>query len=448
MDRDAESVAGVVPPPEWAFVRKVGLVGLGMVAGAAALGLVATVMGSPPWVLHTARLWLVFVGALAAGSAVSMRPDRWEAWAIGAGAGLLAVGGMPAHWDSFRLMFGALAGVALAWTLVLLAPPRYRLRILSAGVLFHFTGIFFATTTPPSTPWVSEQAFGRVYNPYLQPIYMRNAYHFYSPEPGPASLMVCLFKTETGTDASGRKQYHAWWYVLPKRPEDVKDPLGLTYSRRMSITEQVARAPPGLVQGNHVAERKELVQRRRAIWYLIPPNPGEDEASQYRLPEPTVMNYTLPSYASHLILDNTDKATAGKTTVKIYRLEHRTMGVDEFVNTRNRPGAITSPYHPTTYRPFFLGEYGFVADPDKPGAPRIALLHPREPMLYWLVPIVARPGGDPDRRNFVDFLSVHALFNVIETGERNDRGQPVEFGERHVDDPKYRDRVFDWNLLR
>ena len=44
------------------------------------------------------------------------------------------------------------------------------------------------------------QAFNRVYNPYLQFIYQRNAYHFYSPDPGPASVLVFLLKTETGTD--------------------------------------------------------------------------------------------------------------------------------------------------------------------------------------------------------------------------------------------------------
>ncbi len=453
MDRDAvpaaESVSEVVPPLEWLFVRKVGFVGLGMLAGAAVLALVATAMGSPPWVIHTARLWLVFVGVITVGSAVSMRPDLWQTWAIGAGAGLLAVAGTPAHWDSFRLLFGVFTAVSLAWTLTLLAPWQYRLPILSAALLFHFTGIFFATTTPPPTPWVTEQMYTRVYNPYLQFIYMRNAYHFYSPEPGPASVIVCLLKTETGTDAQGKKQYDTRWYVLPKRPSDVKDPLGLTYYRRLSITEQLARASPGLVQGTHAAERAELLPRRQAVTYLIPTNPGEELVTQYRLPDPTVMRFILPSYASHIILENTDRESAGKTTVKIYRLEHQTLNVEAFVNPRNRSGAIASAYHPSTYRPYFLGEYGFVSDPNRPGSTRIELLHSQEPLLYWLVPITSRQGFvGPDKRDFVDNLSIHALFNVIETGERNERGQPVEFGERHVDDKKYRDRVFDWDQLR
>ncbi len=442
MDRDAapaaDSSAEVVPPFAWESVRKVGIVGLGMIATAAVLGLVATALGSPPWAIHTARLVLVFAGAITVGAAVSMRPDLWRTWLIGAGGGLLAIAGTPAHWDSFRLLFGALTAVATAWTLVLLAPPAYRLPALTAAVVFHFTGIFLATTTPPSTPWITEQAFMRVYNPYLQMIYMRNAYHFYSPEPGPASVLVCMLKTETGTDANGRKQYQTKWVVLPKRPADVRDPLGLTYYRRLSITEQLARASPGLLLPANSAEKSEMLPRRRAIAHIIPLHPNEEQLSQYRLPEATVARFVLPSYASHVILENIPPALTGKTTVKLYRMEHRTLSVEEFANVRGKgPGA--NPYSPTTYRPFFLGEFGYVADPDHPGATRIELLNPQEPMLYWLVPILPRPGGvppgDPNKREFVDFLSIHAL-------------DPLNLSIDEVDDPKFRDRVFDWSQLR
>ncbi|MBP3957124.1 hypothetical protein J8F10_17810 [Gemmata sp. G18] len=442
MDRDAapaESVAAVVPPFEWSFVRKVGIVGSGLVAGAAVLGLVATAMGSPPWVIHTARLFLVFGGAITTGAAVSMRPDLWQAWALGAVTGALAVAGTPAHWDSFRLLFGVCGAVAAAWAVALLVSVRYRLYALSAVMVFHFAGIFFATTSPPSTPWVTEQAFIRVYNPYLQFLYLRNAYHFYSPEPGPASVIVCLLKTETGTDAQGRKVYETRWVVLPKRPADVKDPLGLTYYRRLSITEQIARATPALLQPVHVAEKNEMLPRRRMVLRSIPLHPAEEETIQYRLPQPEVARFVLPSYASHIILENTDAAGAGKTTVKIYRLEHKTLSVEEFTNVLNRPGVISSPYHPSTYRPYFLGEFGFVPDPDKPGATHIELLNPQEPMLYWLVPIGPRPGGrppgDPDKREFIDYMSIHAL-------------DTLNLSERDVDDPQYRDKVFDWNQLR
>ncbi|MDY3553457.1 hypothetical protein R5W24_002559 [Gemmata sp. JC717] len=437
MDRDAAPGAEeVVPSFEWRLVRRAGLAGLGLTTAAAVLGLVATAAAPPPAALSTARLLLAFAGTLTAGAALSMRPDLWRAWAVGGGAAALAVAGVPEHWDSFRLLFGVLAAVGLAGAATLAAPARYRLPVVSGWLLFHFTGIFFATTTPPSTPWLTEQMFIRVYNPYLQFIYMRNAYHFYSPEPGPASVLVFVLKTETGTDAQGRPQYDTQWVVLPKRPDDVKDPLGLTYYRRLSITEQLARVTPGLL--SNVAERSEMLPRRQAVAHLIPMNPSEEPLSQYRLPQPEVARYVLPSYASHVILEHAPPGLAGKTTVKIYRVEHRTMNVEEFANPRHRPGS-TSPYDPTTYRPYFLGEFGYVADTEKPGAARIELLNPQEPLLYWLVPIVPRPGGvppgDPHKRPFIDFMSIHAL-------------DTLDLNAGDVDDPKHRNKVFDWNQLR
>jgi hypothetical protein len=413
MERDAAAASGppvslaeVVPPVPWPTVRKVGVAGLGLVALAAVLGLVATAIGtSTPPALHTARLWLVFVGAVTAGAAVSMRPDLWQVWALGAGTALVGIVGLPAHWDSFRLLFGVLSAVALAFTLAKLAPPKYRLAAVSAALVFHFTGIFFATTTPPSTPWLTEQAFIRVYNPYLQFLYLRNAYHFYSPEPGPASVLVCLLKTETGRDPlTGEPQYKTQWVVMPKRPADVKDPLGLTYYRRLSLTEQVARGSPGLLIPTDAFEKSEMYVRRRNVTHIIPLHPFDEWATQYRLPQPEVARYILPSYGAHVILEHTTPEEAGKTTVKVYRLQHNMLSVEQFVKNAD-------PYHPSTYRPFFLGEFGFVPDPDNPGKTKIELIDPQEPMLYWLLPVLQRqvPPGDPNKKDYEDYLSVHAL---------------------------------------
>src|SRR5881392_1511225 len=99
MERDAPPTpppttpdpSSALPPVAWETVRRVGLAGLGLTAAAAALGLVVTAMGgSAPWPLATARLVLVFIGAVTAGLAVSFRPDLWQAWALGAAAALLA----------------------------------------------------------------------------------------------------------------------------------------------------------------------------------------------------------------------------------------------------------------------------------------------------------------------------------------------------------------------
>src|SRR5438445_5520888 len=101
----------VLPPIAWGTTRSFARFGLGLAGLAAVLGLIAEAAGDPPAILHTARLVLVFVGAVAAGLAVSFRPELWQAWVFGAATALLAIPGTPGHWDSFRLLFGVLTGL-------------------------------------------------------------------------------------------------------------------------------------------------------------------------------------------------------------------------------------------------------------------------------------------------------------------------------------------------
>jgi hypothetical protein len=376
---------------------------------AALLGIAATAMGQVPSAISTARIFLVLIGAITVGAAISMRYELWWAWAIGAAGALLAWGGLPSHWDSYRFLCLALFGVTLSGLALCLLPPVWRFGAATAVLVFHFTGIFLATTAPPTdplpAPWITVQAFGRVFNPYLQFIYLRNAYHFYSPNPGPASVLAFLLKTETGTDpATGAKQYRTEWVVIPKRPDDVRDPLGLSYYRRLSLTEQLARGVPGPLVPDQF-EKREMKVRRASKQGIIPFHPTElPEESQYKLPNPDVSRYLIPSYASHVIMQHAPNTeTAAKTTVKVYRLEHRTMSPEEFA-TRLANGKYPDPYHPGTYRPFFLGEYDA----------RGTLVNPQEELLYWMLPIIPRAPvpndpADPFQKPYFDFMSVHAL---------------------------------------
>jgi hypothetical protein len=152
------------------------------------------------------------------------------------------------------------------------------------------------------------------------------------------------------------------------------------------------------------------------------------------LPNPETARFIIPSYASHVVLEHTaDKETAARTTVKVYRMQHNTMSVEEFVNWRKRAGMINDPYHPSTYRAYFLGEFDA----------RGNLLNPQEPMLYWLVPVLPKPGGpspgDPNRRDFLDFLSYHALVPQERWGDTK---------MEDLDGPSYKDRLFNWHQLR
>ena len=123
-------------------------------------------------------------------------------------------------------------------------------------------------------------------------------------------------------------------------------------------------------------------------------HPTDEQVVQYQLLQPEVARFIVPSYASHVILENTpNKEVAAKTTVKIYRLQHNTMQIDDFINWKHLPDTNINPYYPTTYRPFFMGEFDALGN----------MIDPQEPMLYWVVPITAREGGvppgDPTKRH-------------------------------------------------
>jgi hypothetical protein len=429
----------VVPPHPWQTVLQVGRVGIGLTGVAALLGLVTLLGDDTPWPIHTARLLLVFVGAIIAGAAVSMRPDLGKAWALGGLAALLAVPGTPAHWDSFRLVFGVLTAVAALGVVLVSLPPRRRLAVLSAMIVFHFIGIFLATVSPAPSPWLVDQTFSRVYAPYLQFVYLRNAYHFYSPQPGPASLIVFLLKTEVGND-NGVPRYEYQWVVLPTRPKDVRDPLALSYVRRLSLTEQTAA--PGM-QFTGATEQNDVILRRRRLAERLPGepfypfHPGDAWFNQYRAPRPDISRYVLPSYAQHVLLENTpDTETAGRTSAKVYRLEHETLSVHEF-------RAKIDPYHPATYRAYCLGEYRFKPDPTDPAGrrKRIELDDPQEKMLYWLVPVIHKQSAgiaaDTSPKDYLDFLSAHALSTT---------SRPVTVED--LDREPYKSLAFNWSQLR
>ena len=70
-------------------------------------------------------------------------------------------------------------------------------------------------------------------------------------------------------------------------------------------------------------------------------------------------------------------------------------------------------------------------------------MNSQDPMLYWLVPIAPRvgglPPGDSTKREFLDYLSFHAL---------GPDGLGLETTVDDLGDPKFKDRVFDWRQLR
>jgi len=193
------------------------------------------------------------------------------------------------------------------------------------------------------------------------------------------------------------------------------------------LTEQLARGTLGLFVPDQF-EKKEMTNRRTAKQGVIPLHPVDPVGFQYKLPYPDVARFLIPSYASHVIVKHTpNKEVAARTTVKLYRLEHRTMLPEEYA-TPLPNGGYLDPYHPSTYRPYFLGEYDA----------RGNLINPQEDLLYWLLPVLQRtpvPNDPTDRfkKTYDDYMSVHALEIPLEEVRKADESKGP---------------VFNWSQLR
>lgn len=390
----------ILPPPEAKSVFAIAAAGAASCFVALVLGMATD---SGPGFISTLRLLLVAAGCLAAGSAISMRPSLTVTWLIGAFAFGSAYFGIPAHWDSARIVAIVGCSVGVVGAALTALPFTFRCSILSAMAMWHFGGIFCATTWPDPAPWTTQQVGTRVYLPYLMFMYLRNAYHFYSPEPGPASHVFALVKYENIDPKTGKQE--AKWITLPNRSEHMKDPLGLTYYRRLSITEQAAQTMPPM---GYTFETPEVVQRRMQAagslggipdYPRIPlaPDEFEHQSLQYRTPRPDISRYLLPSYANHILMTESTPEKKAKS-VKIYRLEHRVMPAQTFALGGN-------PHHPTTYRPYYLGEFERNAATGK-----VELVDSQDPLLYWLVPIVPKLKTANDPLDFKDYMSEHAKY--------------------------------------
>ena len=160
------------------------------------------------------RLLFLAAGLIIAGSAVSRRlqtagwelEDRTESaglLALAAFVALLAFLGMDESWDSGRIFLGALIAVALAGSFLVLLPRTGRRIAASVLLLLHFGGILTAVTAVPprneQAPWLSMQIWTNFYRHYLTFAYLTNAYHFYSPDPGPPTLLWYYVKYEDGS---------------------------------------------------------------------------------------------------------------------------------------------------------------------------------------------------------------------------------------------------------
>jgi hypothetical protein len=369
------------------------------------------------------RAWLVVIGLLAAGAAISRRLQRagWELEERLETAGMLAVGAFVAlvaylavknyDWTSAEFFLLGLIVIALGGAVLAALPSLPRKVLLSLLVVIHFGGIFVAGfNVPPGgfgqPPWLTDQLWTRVYRYYLGYIYMTNANHFYAPDPGPSTL--AWFRIQYADDT-----YR--WVQLPNKKDTL---LPLNYTRSMVIADSTnlgGGRPPDSIFWRRVQERKN-----QGLYFT--PDATKDDPhpkavpipiSEYDLLYPGV-NMPIPPeaykepdhYSRRLIASyvryvaknyphDTDASISVKN-VKVYRITHRLIRAFEMAQGY-------SPYDEALLYPYFMGKYDTKGELlvrqqeyDENGNPKLS---PGEwdGFLYWVVPILRvpeRPGGD------------------------------------------------------
>src|SRR5262245_30407471 len=228
-------------PAEWRkyFHYLLG-VGVALVAVAAGIGVLVDESGaSSSRSLNSVRALFCIGGIIAMGLAVWLRPRAVPVLALASATCVVARIGFSPDWDSGRLLAGFLAILAGIGAVLMALPQFYRRVGVTLLILFHFGSLLAAVTGPStqgSNSWLSQTVSVYLYRPYSQSIYLVNGYHFYSPDPGPASqVWFCISYADP--------QNSVRWHKLPRRPEDMADPLALEYYRRLSLTEQLVNYP-------------------------------------------------------------------------------------------------------------------------------------------------------------------------------------------------------------
>jgi hypothetical protein len=353
------------------------------------------------------RALLIFAGMVLASSGVGLRLRRaateFEERAVS--AALTSVAGFTAlvawlamddSWDSLKLLLAVLAVVAFTGVGLILLPRLLRRIVFLVIVFFHFGGILTAVTSAPPpgspAPWITTQLWTRIYRPYLQFMYLNNAYHFYSPEPGPACQLWFYVKF---TDGTGE------WLKTPEKSDYA---TRQEYQRFLALTEST----------NHLATQlppffdSMVVARNQAGSLHNPPIKMRSDlapAVQYRQPAPDSVLMTR-SYARHVAQSYKSKTDPDKevASVKVYRVQHQIVSAPEMA-------AGINPLDPTWYWPYFQGEF------DKNGE---MITKKDDPFLYWLIPIVyepkpqfranEQPAGEfsKDKYDIVDYCQAHA----------------------------------------
>lgn len=345
------------------------LVGL-LVTGMGAALAAAAHPSAPDW-SSVASMSAGIAGLILIGVDIAKSPRNKITLLIAVAASLLARAATHPEWDSAQLLFKVMAFVAAFAFVILLLPRPLQMVVASRLAVFHFFGVMSAITSPPPQSWLSHWAWVTLFRPHLVFCYTNNAYQFYSPQPGPASLLWFCIEMQDGTKT---------WFKQPRKPETRLDPLSVEFFRRLSMTEAVN-------QNQSISTISiDAISARRSVADWIPMYPGASDLVQFRPPQPHVRR-TLATYVRHVF-----EMFGGPKQVKsvrVYRVLHTMLEPQQFANGDD-------PFAESTYWPYYFGEYS--ADG--------TIVEPNDPLLFWLIPIYRKPPTvTPTARTGMD--SVH-----------------------------------------
>jgi hypothetical protein len=153
---------------------------------------------------------------------------------------------LPIEADTLRFFLSVLAFAIAFGVSLMTARVAVRYIVLSIVATLHFLGIVTATLATPPSPWLATQVWHRLAHPYLEFMYLNNAYHFYSPEPGATThfWMYVYYDTGEKMKLPDGKDFPKLDSVLVKIP-DVDDqgrssyPVSLEYQRMLSLNENI-----------------------------------------------------------------------------------------------------------------------------------------------------------------------------------------------------------------
>jgi hypothetical protein len=388
----------------WRFV----LCGLGLTC----VGIGFPLVGLEAPSFGVAHAVLVFAGLVVAGFAVSSRltsagqelEERLESAGLVAVATFVALLGCLGNpWDSARWFLGVLTAVGIAGSILVLLPSFARRLVATVLVVFHFGGILTAITSvePPngSTPWVPMASWFYVYRPYLTFMYLGNAYHFYSPEPGPASLLWCRLQYESGESK---------WVKFPYREDS---PVPLHFQRLLALTESTNQAVPGMTPTPEMIERRQLAGiPSKKNKYPSPGIPLDFNWAPLNIQYHQLTPFSqamVSSYSRHLVREHPylDDPANKVVSVRVYRVTHSIMTAPDMAKGR-------SPLDPSLFLPYYLGEFtpeGDLVKYDDDGKAKEGGMD--DPFLYWLLPIIPRDPNAVVRKgpaDFINTLEMHA----------------------------------------